>query len=47
MTTSPTPPPGKEDYVLVCRPYITLRNGTRLYAHEVGKKAFCWWAPPR
>lgn len=24
--------------------YITLKNGTRLYASECGKKAFCFWA---
>jgi hypothetical protein len=28
--------------VTICRPCITLRNGKRLCAHEVGKKAFCF-----
>ncbi len=28
--------------VTICRPFITLRNGRRLYAHEVGKTAFCF-----
>lgn len=27
---------------LICRPFITLRNGKRLFAHEVGKTAFCF-----
>jgi len=27
---------------IICRPCITLRNGKRLCAHEVGKKAFCF-----
>lgn len=27
---------------LICRPFITLRNGRRLFAHEVGKTAFCF-----
>lgn len=26
----------------VCTPYITLRNGRVLHAHEVGKQAFCF-----
>lgn len=26
----------------ICRPWITLRNGKRLYASAVGKRAFCW-----
>ncbi|MEC1275275.1 MULTISPECIES: hypothetical protein [Bacillus] len=26
----------------ICRPYITLKNGQRLYASSVGKKAFCF-----
>jgi hypothetical protein len=29
--------PGK-----ICRPYITLRNGRRLYAYQYGLKAFCF-----
>lgn len=36
-----------EDYVIICRPYITLRNGVRLYAKSVGKKAFCFSVPKR
>lgn len=28
--------------MLICRAYITLKDGTRLYAKDVGKKAFCW-----
>lgn len=28
--------------MLVCTPYITLRNGRKLFAHEVGKEAFCF-----
>lgn len=27
---------------MICRPFITLRNGRRLFAHEVGKEAFCF-----
>lgn len=34
------PPPGK---TLICRPYITLKNGTVLYAAQCGKKAFCFY----
>ena len=30
-------PPGKR---LVFRPWITLRDGRRLYAHQCGKRAF-------
>jgi hypothetical protein len=29
---------------LICRPYITLKNGRRLYAAHYGKSAFCWRA---
>lgn len=32
--------------MIICRPFITLRNGRKLYAHEVGKKAFCWEVSP-
>lgn len=28
--------------MLICRAFITLKDGTRLYAKQVGKKAFCW-----
>ena len=34
-----------EGYRLIFRSYITLRNGRRLYAHEVGKRAFAFWVP--
>lgn len=27
---------------LVFTPYITLRNGQRLYARQIGKKVFCF-----
>jgi len=27
---------------IICRPWITLRNGKRLYASSVGKQAFCF-----
>ena len=27
---------------LVFTPYITLKNGRRLYARQFGKKAFCF-----
>ena len=30
------------DVVYIFRPYITLRNGRRLYAWQCGKKAFCF-----
>ena len=30
-------------YILVFRPYITLRNGRRLYAREKGKRVFAFW----
>lgn len=32
--------------MVICRAYITLRNGQRLYASQVGKKAFCWEVTP-
>ena len=32
--------PIPEGYTVVFRPWITLKNGTRLYAHQVGKRAF-------
>lgn len=28
------------DYEIIFRPYITLKNGTILWARQVGKKAF-------
>lgn len=27
---------------IICRPWIILRNGKRLYASSLGKKAFCF-----
>ena len=27
---------------MVCRPYITLRNGKRIYAANYGLRAFCF-----
>lgn len=35
--------PVKPGYVWICRPYITLKNGRVLWAHTVGKRAFCFW----
>ena len=35
-----SPPEGKKE---ICRPYITLKNGKRLYAAAYGKKAFCFY----
>lgn len=34
------PPPGKTK---ICRPYITLKNGRRLFAAAYGKEAFCFY----
>jgi hypothetical protein len=30
----------KSEPEVIYRPWITLKNGRRLYAHQVGKKAF-------
>ncbi|MEK7647431.1 MAG: hypothetical protein AAB384_00140 [Patescibacteria group bacterium] len=27
----------------ICRPWITLRNGKRLYASQRGKRVFCFF----
>lgn len=27
----------------ICRPWITLKNGTRIYARTFKKRAFCFW----
>ena len=35
----------ENEFVLVFRPYITLRDGRRLYAREKGKRAFAFWVP--
>ncbi|WP_431811377.1 hypothetical protein [Lysinibacillus sp. FW12] len=32
--------------MLICTPYITLRNGKRLFAHEKGLEAFCFEVTP-
>lgn len=32
--------------MMICRPFITLRNGKRLYAHEKGLEAFCFEVTP-
>lgn len=32
---------------LICRAYITLRNGKRIYARQYGLKAFCFEASPK
>ena len=34
------PLPVPEGYKVVFRPWITLRNGKRLFASQVGKRAF-------
>lgn len=35
----PGPP---DEYEIICRPYITLKNGVRIYAAQKGLKAFCF-----
>ena len=35
--------PKKSKRVLICRPYITTRNGKRIYAAEHGLRAFCFY----
>jgi len=27
---------------IICRPYVTLKNGRKLYASEYGLQAFCF-----
>lgn len=34
------PLPIPEGYTVVFRPWITLKNGKKLYASQVGKRAF-------
>ena len=29
--------------VLICRPWITTKNGKRIYAKNYGKEAFCFY----
>lgn len=31
----------------ICRPYITLRNGVRIYAWQYGLQAFCFVPSPK
>jgi hypothetical protein len=33
--------------VIICRPYITLKDGTVLWAKNFGKKAFCFPVPDK
>jgi len=40
MKQQKLPLPIPEGYRLVFRPWITLRNGTRLFARQIGKRAF-------
>lgn len=40
MKQKPLGLPIPEGYVLIYRPWITLKNGKRLYATQVGKRAF-------
>ena len=35
----------REGYKLIYRPFITLRNGVRLYAWQKGLKAFAFYVP--
>ncbi len=28
---------------MICRPFITLKNGKVLYANKYGKKSFCFY----
>lgn len=44
---NPNKPAPEEGMVWICTPYITTRNGVRVYASQHGKKAFCFWAKPR
>jgi hypothetical protein len=39
--------PVPEGKTLICRPWITLRNGQRLYASQIGKKAICFYGDAR
>lgn len=33
------------DYIYIFRAYITLKDGTRIYARQRGKRAFCFAVP--
>lgn len=37
--------PRRKGMRLIFRPYITLKNGKRIYARARGKKAFPLWVP--
>lgn len=37
----------KNDTEFVYTPYITLKNGKRIYAKQYGKKAFCFPNKPK
>lgn len=39
----PRKPKNRDGYRLIFRPYITLRNGKRLYAWQRGLRAFPIW----
>lgn len=43
MTTPTTPQ--RPGYKLIFRPFITLKNGKKLFASAVGLKAFPLWVP--
>ena len=40
MKQNKLPIPIPEGFMLVFRPWITLKNGQKLYARQVGKRAF-------
>jgi hypothetical protein len=44
MSTTPALP-HRPGFKLIFRPFITLKNGKRLYASSIGKKAFPLWVP--
>jgi hypothetical protein len=35
----------REGFTIICRPYITTKQGKRIYAWEKGLKAFCFEVP--
>lgn len=39
--------PQEDSDELICRPFITLKSGKRIYAAAYGKKAFCFKPKPR
>ncbi|MEK8034183.1 hypothetical protein AACH06_25435 [Ideonella sp. DXS29W] len=40
MKQQPLALPIPDGYVLIFRPWITLKNGKKLYAAQLGKRAF-------